>query len=45
MIGFYDQQHEFYGGVDLHTRKMHLNSLDRVVTNRRSVTPARYTSI
>ena len=26
---FYDQQHEFYCGVDLHTRKMYLCVLDR----------------
>ena len=26
---FYDQQHEFYCGVDLHTRKMYLCILDR----------------
>ena len=24
---FYDQQHEFYCGVDLHTRKMYLGLL------------------
>ena len=24
MMRFYDQQHEFYCGVDLHTRKMYL---------------------
>ena len=26
---FYQQQHEFYCGVDLHTRKMYLCVLDR----------------
>ena len=26
---FYDHQHEFYFGVDLHTRKMYLCVLDR----------------
>ena len=26
---FYDQQHEFYCGVDLHTRKIYLCVLDR----------------
>ena len=26
---FYDQQHEFYCGVDLHTRRMYLCILDR----------------
>ena len=29
MIRFYDGQHEFYCGVDLHTRKMDLCILDR----------------
>ena len=29
MMRFYDQQHEFYCGVDLHTRKMYLCILDR----------------
>ena len=29
MMRFYDQQHEFYCGVDLHTRRMYLCILDR----------------
>jgi hypothetical protein len=34
MMRFYDQQHRFYGGVDLHARTLSLHILDRVSSSK-----------
>src|SRR5262249_15234716 len=40
MMRFYDQQHGFYAGVDLHARRLHLCVLDSKGSVVKDATPA-----